>query len=58
MHAEGDMRRNKADEQIIVENHSFSYLNSWTQYLTEPTLVVREGLITTQLIRSNGECGN
>ena len=27
-------------------------------YLTKPTLVAREGLITTQFISSNGEFGN
>ena len=55
---EGEIRWNKADEQIIVCVGNFWYLNFWTQYLTETTLVDREGLITTQFISSNGKSGN
>ena len=53
----GEMRWNKVDEQIIVYTRNFWYLNSWTQYFTEPTLVARERLITTQFISSKGEYG-
>ena len=52
------MRWNKADEQIIVYARNFWYLNSSTQYLTEPILLAREGLITTQLKSGSGESGN
>ena len=52
------MRWKKADEQLIIHACNFWYLNSWTQYLTELTLVGTEGLITTQFISINGESGN